>query len=90
MLDGIWKESMVNATAYRALPEYYGRFERVEPQHHYPGVHFGLGRVYVVNSEPNILRQLRRCLQHYYARVRLPTVFGGPHINLFHNRADDP
>lgn len=36
----------------------------------YPGVWFGLGRIYVTNSQPNILRQLRRCLQYFHANAK--------------------
>jgi len=30
----------------------------------------GHQRIYVTNTEPTILRQIRRCLQHYYALVK--------------------
>ncbi len=44
----------------------------------YPGVSFGYRRFYVTNSHPSILTQLRRCLQHYYARVKGAMFLGGP------------
>ncbi len=41
------------------------------PQRNYLGVSFSASvRVYVTNSAPSILTQLRRCLQHYHAIVR--------------------
>jgi hypothetical protein len=40
------------------------------PQPDFPGVFFGSPRTYVTNSEPSIITQLQRCLQHYHRRVR--------------------
>lgn len=42
----------------------------IDAQVDYPGVYFGHQRIYVTNTEPTILRQIRRCLQHYYALVK--------------------
>jgi hypothetical protein len=33
-------------------------------------VYFGWPGVHVVNSKPSIVTQLRRCLQHYHAKVK--------------------
>jgi hypothetical protein len=53
----------------------------VRPQAGYPGISWGCKRIYVTNSKPTILTQLRRCLQHYHARVKGASFFGGPPIN---------
>lgn len=50
----------------------------IRPQAEYPGVGFGYRRFYVTNSDPTILKQLQRCLQHYYARVKGAMFLGGP------------
>jgi len=50
----------------------------IRPQEEYPGVSFGYRRFYVTNSHPSILKQLRRCLQHYYARVKGAAIVGVP------------
>jgi hypothetical protein len=36
----------------------------VRPQAGYPGVSYGYRRIYVTNSQPSILKQLRLCLRH--------------------------
>lgn len=38
-------------------------------QNAYQKVWHGFGRQYLIGSEPSIATQIRRCLQHYYARV---------------------
>lgn len=50
----------------------------IRPQAEYPGLSFGYWRFYVTNSSPNILKQLRRCLQHYHARVKSAAFLGAP------------
>ncbi len=51
-------------------------------QQDYPGVFFGHRWVYVTTSHKAIVRQLRRCLQHYYARVRWQSFYSGDSPNF--------
>jgi hypothetical protein len=64
----------------------------IRPQLEYPGVAFGFSRIYVTNSKPSMLTQLRRCLQHYHARVKGTMFFSGPPINFVTGKVgeDDP
>lgn len=48
----------------------------------YPRVSYGYKRIYVTNSKPNILMQLRRCLQHYYAHVKGVSFWEGDPVNF--------
>ncbi len=43
---------------------------RVRPQEDDPGLNFGYHGVYLVNSRPSILTQLRRCLYHHHLYVK--------------------
>lgn len=36
----------------------------------YGGIFFGFRNIYVTNSKPTILEQMRRCLRHYHAHVK--------------------
>ncbi len=54
----------------------------IRAQADYPGLSFGYRRVYVTNSEPSILTQLRRCLQHYHVHVKGVPLSPGPPINF--------
>src|SRR4030095_4731241 len=65
----------VAANNTNPMQAYRQRMAEVSPypvlQSDYPGVAFGsLLNVYVTNTEPSVLTQLRRCLQHYHALVR--------------------
>ena len=54
----------------------------IYPRKGFTGVNFGWFRTYVTNSHPSILTQLRRCLQHYHARVRGRSFWGGKPVNF--------
>lgn len=43
----------------------------------FPGVAWGLRRVYVTNTRPSVVTQLRGCLQLFYAHVRGMSFYGG-------------
>jgi hypothetical protein len=60
----------VNRVLHEALRINDPSHQPIRLQSDYPGVYFGFHRIYVTNSKPWILTQLRRCLQHYYAHVR--------------------
>lgn len=53
----------------------------IRPQAQFDGVGYGLRRNYFVNSRPKILTKIRRCLQHFHARVKETGFWGGPRIN---------
>lgn len=63
----------------------------IRPQAEYPGVSFGYRRFYVTNSHPSILRQLQRCLQHYYARIKGAAIVGVPgEVNFITGTQNSP
>jgi len=41
-----------------------------KPSQAFPSVYYGWPGIHVVNSKPSIITQLRRCLQHYHAKVK--------------------
>ena len=53
---------------------------RPVPSH--PGLIYGWRRIYIAGSQPSILTQLRRALQHYHASVKGVAVLGGPIVNF--------
>ncbi len=54
----------------------------IRSQEDFPGISFGYRRIYVTNSKPAILTQLRRCLQHYHIHVKGMTFLSGPPVNF--------
>jgi hypothetical protein len=48
----------------------------------FPGLSFGWKRVYITGSQPRIITQLRRTLQHYHAHVKGHSFWGGPSVNF--------
>lgn len=51
------------------------------PHPDYPGIFFGFSRVYVTNSKKTILRQIQKCLQHYYAHVKGLALWSAPYLS---------
>lgn len=47
----------------------------------YPGIYFGFSRIYVTNSKKTILKQLQKCLQHYYAHVKGLALWSKPYLS---------
>jgi hypothetical protein len=51
----------------------------IRPQPGYEGISWGMRRYYVTNARPSIVKQLRRVLRHYNARVKgMPILAGLP------------
>jgi hypothetical protein len=57
----------------------HGPIEKLE---NYPGLFFGYRRVFITGSEPSIERQIRRCLQYYYAQVKGVAFWDGDDIDF--------
>jgi hypothetical protein len=53
----------------------------IRPVPDYPGISFGMRRIYVSKSEPSIRTQMQRAVRHYHAHVKGASFFGGPAIN---------
>jgi hypothetical protein len=53
----------------------------IQPLPDFPGVSFGHRRIYITNSQPSILTQLRRCVRHHHAHIKGTTFLGGPKVN---------
>lgn len=84
-LDEIISPITLRASTIPIMTTYYEQL-LVRPQADYPGVSFGYRRIYVTNSEPSILTQLRRCLQHYHVHVKGVPLVPGPPVNFVADR----
>ena len=54
----------------------------IAPTSDYPGVSYGLARIYVTGTDPSVATQIRRCVQHYHVRVRGVFRWERPRVNF--------
>jgi hypothetical protein len=67
----------IDPIIHKAVDSLDPEWRAITAQPEFPGILWGHQRIYVTNSEPSIITQLRRCLQHYYVYVRGTAFFDG-------------